>query len=304
MQELLGSPRVLLLDEPTSGLDSTYALLVVRKLCEYAQAHEVGMLCTLHQPSSQIVQLIGRVILMAPGGVTVFSGSPLELERHLDALGMGVGAQGAAARDRDPDGRSGDGEVDASPALWGLECSAAASTLAGDSACVTHLSSSSSSSLSSSSSSLSSSAASAVVAGGGEAAADSGGRAVAVLAAAADFDRDMYRRAMDLREEESKTDTRSQSVRRSRLQEPQGQSDGGGSGGGGGGGGGADEAFVADVTPSPVEIRVGVHFAEVGICVLLFTKQCSKARNRASKQASKRFVVYQSAKYPWPFRLR
>ena len=53
--ELLGMPKVLLLDEPTSGLDSTFALLVMAKLRSHATAHGVGCLCTLHQPSLQIL---------------------------------------------------------------------------------------------------------------------------------------------------------------------------------------------------------------------------------------------------------
>ncbi|EOD23928.1 hypothetical protein EMIHUDRAFT_56728, partial [Emiliania huxleyi CCMP1516] len=77
--ELLGMPKVLLLDEPTSGLDSTFALLVMAKLRSYAAAHGVGCLCTLHQPSLQILELVDRVVLMAPGGATVFSGGPASL---------------------------------------------------------------------------------------------------------------------------------------------------------------------------------------------------------------------------------
>jgi ABC-type multidrug transport system ATPase subunit len=65
--ELLGMPKVLLLDEPTSGLDSTYALVVVRKLQSYVRAHGVGCLCTLHQPSAQVVSLLDRMVLMLPG---------------------------------------------------------------------------------------------------------------------------------------------------------------------------------------------------------------------------------------------
>ena len=88
--ELLGMPKVLLLDEPTSGLDSTFALLVMAKLRSYAAAHGVGCLCTLHQPSLQILELVDRVVLMAPGGATVFSGGPASLAAHLHRLELGA----------------------------------------------------------------------------------------------------------------------------------------------------------------------------------------------------------------------
>uniref|UniRef100_A0A7S0LP79 ABC transporter domain-containing protein n=1 Tax=Coccolithus braarudii TaxID=221442 RepID=A0A7S0LP79_9EUKA len=86
--ELLGMPKVLLLDEPTSGLDSTYALVVMRKLGSYVRTHGVGCLCTLHQPSAQILELVDRVVLMAPGGAVVFSGAPSELAAHLQLLAL------------------------------------------------------------------------------------------------------------------------------------------------------------------------------------------------------------------------
>ena len=88
--ELLSMPKVLLLDEPTSGLDSTYALTVISKLRAFVRAHGVGCLCTLHQPSSQILELLDRVVLMAPGGAIVFSGAPSALAKHLDRLGLGT----------------------------------------------------------------------------------------------------------------------------------------------------------------------------------------------------------------------
>ena len=72
--ELLGMPKVLLLDEPTSGLDSTYALQVMARLRAHVKANGVGCLCTLHQPSEQIIGLLDRIVLMKPGGQMCFSG--------------------------------------------------------------------------------------------------------------------------------------------------------------------------------------------------------------------------------------
>lgn len=49
--ELITEPSILLLDEPTSGLDSMTALLIVEMLRQEAN-RGMGVLCTIHQPSS------------------------------------------------------------------------------------------------------------------------------------------------------------------------------------------------------------------------------------------------------------
>jgi ABC-type multidrug transport system ATPase subunit len=49
--ELITEPSILLLDEPTSGLDSMTALRIVEMLRQEAN-RGMGVLCTIHQPSS------------------------------------------------------------------------------------------------------------------------------------------------------------------------------------------------------------------------------------------------------------
>ncbi|KAL5529901.1 SNQ2_5 [Sanghuangporus sanghuang] len=72
--ELAAKPRLLLfLDEPTSGLDSQSAWAImsfVRNLADHGQA----ILCTIHQPSSELFQVFDRLLLLRKGGQTVYFG--------------------------------------------------------------------------------------------------------------------------------------------------------------------------------------------------------------------------------------
>jgi len=72
--ELLTNPGCLILDEPTSGLDSTTSLQLVKKLKEVSETHDRTVMCTIHQPRSEIFDLFDNVILLGKGGVTVFAG--------------------------------------------------------------------------------------------------------------------------------------------------------------------------------------------------------------------------------------
>lgn len=72
--ELAAKPDLLLfLDEPTSGLDSQSSWEIgalLRKLASGGQA----VLCTIHQPSAVLFQQFDRLLLLAPGGRTVYFG--------------------------------------------------------------------------------------------------------------------------------------------------------------------------------------------------------------------------------------
>ncbi|KAI8961493.1 ABC-2 type transporter-domain-containing protein [Daldinia sp. FL1419] len=72
--ELAAKPSLLLfLDEPTSGLDSQSAYSIVtflKKLCAAGQA----IVCTIHQPSSVLIQQFDMVLTLNPGGNTFYFG--------------------------------------------------------------------------------------------------------------------------------------------------------------------------------------------------------------------------------------
>lgn len=72
--ELAAKPDLLLfLDEPTSGLDSQSAFSIVRFLKKLSQAGQ-AIICTIHQPSSMLIQQFDMVLALNPGGNTFYFG--------------------------------------------------------------------------------------------------------------------------------------------------------------------------------------------------------------------------------------
>ncbi|KAG8929230.1 hypothetical protein FRC02_005825 [Tulasnella sp. 418] len=72
--ELVAKPELLLfLDEPTSGLDSGSAWAIMMLLKKLA-AHGQAILCTIHQPSSELFQMFDRLLLLKKGGQTCYFG--------------------------------------------------------------------------------------------------------------------------------------------------------------------------------------------------------------------------------------
>ncbi|KAJ1967304.1 ATP-binding cassette transporter snq2, partial [Dispira parvispora] len=71
--ELVARPKVLFLDEPTSGLDAQASFSIVRFIRKLA-AEGQTVLCTIHQPSSLLFAHFDRLLLLAPGGYTVYFG--------------------------------------------------------------------------------------------------------------------------------------------------------------------------------------------------------------------------------------
>jgi ABC-type multidrug transport system permease subunit len=72
--ELAARPSSLLfLDEPTSGLDSQAAFTLVSFLQRIA-AEGIPVVCTIHQPSGVLFDMFDHVLLLAPGGRTVYFG--------------------------------------------------------------------------------------------------------------------------------------------------------------------------------------------------------------------------------------
>ncbi len=86
--ELITKPSILFLDEPTSGLDSYAAYTVVNILKDLATSG-CTILCTIHQPSSEVFHLFDRVLLLSDGR-TFYDGPVHSLSPRLDALGLSV----------------------------------------------------------------------------------------------------------------------------------------------------------------------------------------------------------------------
>jgi ABC-type multidrug transport system ATPase subunit len=66
--EMITEPSLLFLDEPTSGLDSFAAFNMVHLLTRVASAG-AAVLCTIHQPSSEVFHLFDLVIILREGRV-------------------------------------------------------------------------------------------------------------------------------------------------------------------------------------------------------------------------------------------
>jgi len=83
--ELVTDPSIVFLDEPTSGLDSHAAYRVCQVLRELADKSKLVM-CTIHQPSSEVLHLFHSVIFLASGKV-IFQGPPKKIREHFASLG-------------------------------------------------------------------------------------------------------------------------------------------------------------------------------------------------------------------------
>ncbi|TMW67499.1 hypothetical protein Poli38472_011119 [Pythium oligandrum] len=87
--ELAAQPSVLFLDEPTSGLDSRSAKVImdgVRKVADTGRT----VVCTIHQPSTDVFMLFDSLLLLKRGGQTVYFGDlgakAVELVKYFESI--------------------------------------------------------------------------------------------------------------------------------------------------------------------------------------------------------------------------
>ncbi|OMP05603.1 ABC transporter-like protein [Corchorus olitorius] len=83
--DIIHDPILLFLDEPTSGLDSTSAFKVVKVLQRIARSGSV-VIMSIHQPSSRILSLVDRMILLSHGQ-TLYNSSPENLPQFFSDFG-------------------------------------------------------------------------------------------------------------------------------------------------------------------------------------------------------------------------
>jgi ABC-type multidrug transport system ATPase subunit/ABC-type multidrug transport system permease subunit len=83
--ELITNPAITFLDEPTSGLDTAAAFKVISVLKELANANQAVM-CTIHQPSSEVFHLFDSAIFLARGRI-VYQGPVSSIRPHFESLG-------------------------------------------------------------------------------------------------------------------------------------------------------------------------------------------------------------------------
>ncbi|KAK3857777.1 hypothetical protein Pcinc_035994 [Petrolisthes cinctipes] len=83
--EILTDPPLLFCDEPTTGLDSFNARKLVRMMREMA-ARGKTIVCTIHQPSTEVFLMFDRLLLLAEGRLAYMGSSSGAME-YLDGLG-------------------------------------------------------------------------------------------------------------------------------------------------------------------------------------------------------------------------
>ncbi|KAL6044325.1 putative ATP-dependent permease ADP1 [Balamuthia mandrillaris] len=84
--ELLTNPQLLFLDEPTSGLDSATAESVIIMLKRLARQGRT-IICTIHQPSSEIFQAFDDLFLVVNGHLA-YAGPVEESKNYFNDLGF------------------------------------------------------------------------------------------------------------------------------------------------------------------------------------------------------------------------
>uniref|UniRef100_A0AAV2Z7R7 ABC transporter domain-containing protein n=1 Tax=Lagenidium giganteum TaxID=4803 RepID=A0AAV2Z7R7_9STRA len=87
--ELAAQPSVIFLDEPTSGLDARSAKVIMDGVRKVANTGRT-ILCTIHQPSTEVFALFDSLLLLKRGGETIFFGElgedSCELIRYFEAV--------------------------------------------------------------------------------------------------------------------------------------------------------------------------------------------------------------------------
>lgn len=72
--QIINDPQLLFCDEPTTGLDSYNAEIIV-KIMKNMVTQGKTILCTIHQPSSEVFALFDRLLLLAEGRLAYMGSS-------------------------------------------------------------------------------------------------------------------------------------------------------------------------------------------------------------------------------------
>jgi ABC-type multidrug transport system ATPase subunit/pSer/pThr/pTyr-binding forkhead associated (FHA) protein len=74
--ELVTDPVIMFLDEPTSGLAADDTAALVQLLAELAKQTGKTIITTIHQPAKDEFEKFNLALILGPGGLTTFYGSP------------------------------------------------------------------------------------------------------------------------------------------------------------------------------------------------------------------------------------
>ena len=79
-------PGILYLDEPTSGLDSFTANRLIKTLLSIAHEQNRIVVCTIHQPRTEMLNLFDKSLLLSKGRMVYF-GASREMVPYFSELG-------------------------------------------------------------------------------------------------------------------------------------------------------------------------------------------------------------------------
>lgn len=77
--QLLTDPALLFCDEPTTGLDASSAQEIVTLMNIMASSGKT-VICTIHQPSSQVFSMFSQLILLTEGKIAFMGSTSNALE--------------------------------------------------------------------------------------------------------------------------------------------------------------------------------------------------------------------------------
>lgn len=84
--EIVSNPSILFLDEPTSGLDSQTSLKILSLLKKIAVQKNIIVVCTIHQPSSNIFNIFDKLIIIERGNM-IYNDIPLNITKYFKSIG-------------------------------------------------------------------------------------------------------------------------------------------------------------------------------------------------------------------------
>ena len=88
--EILSNSHIFFLDEPTSGFDFKTSFIIIEFLKEFAKKFSKAIVFNIHQPSSNIILLFHRLILLNIGEL-VYQGENKDVMNYFAKIGFVLG---------------------------------------------------------------------------------------------------------------------------------------------------------------------------------------------------------------------